>query len=233
MTSTPPTEPSEPTGPTAPPGAPAPTAAAGAEPVPVYDRAERGRWSTGRVVGLAIATLVVGAIGGWLVGHAGASSSGPSTLAEAMQQARAGDLPTGDMAGGFRFGAGGPNGNGNGNGNANGQGGPAQNGGRVGGPAGAGVFGTIKAIDGDTITITTPPGDVRVETTGSTTVQRTVSGTVTDLSAGDAVRVESADQSSGGSGTVTAKSIQEVPEGAGAFAGRPPQGDRSAARGGS
>src|SRR6266540_2499167 len=65
--------------------------------VPVYDRGEPRHGWRDRIVAGALC-LVVGAGAGFAVGRTTASS-GPATLAEALQQAQQGGLPTGNLQG--------------------------------------------------------------------------------------------------------------------------------------
>src|SRR6266542_2229872 len=65
--------------------------------VPVYDRGEPRHGWRDRIVAGAL-SLVVGAGAGFAVGRTTASS-GPATLAEALQQAQQGRLPTGNRQG--------------------------------------------------------------------------------------------------------------------------------------
>jgi hypothetical protein len=182
--------------------------------VPVYDRVET-RTNVKAVLLAAVLSLVVGAVGGFLVGRLSAKKA-PATLAQAIQMAARGQLPRGNLTGGFagglgRFGAGSPGGaaNGqNGSGQAGGQGGLA--GGRGAGGFG-GFQGSITAVNGNTITVQTPAGQVKVLIGGNTSILKTASGSRADLAVGKTVQVR-IDLSAGagggnGSGTVTAASI--------------------------
>ena len=77
-----------------------------------------------------------------------------------------------------------------------------------------GVGGAIESIDGNTLTITTPRGPVRVNTYEETTVRKIVDGTMEDLTQGVQIRVTGARDEEG---TVKATSITLVPEGAQEF----------------
>jgi hypothetical protein len=89
-------------------------------------------------------------------------------------------------------------------------------GGFGGGAAGGFTAGTIVSVDGDTITLKTAAGaTVKVKTGSSTTVTTSDSGAVSDLAAGDTIRVVGAADSSG---NVTATSVSEG-ETAGGFGG--------------
>lgn len=146
--------------------------------------------------------LVVGAGAGFAVGRTTASS-GPATLAEALQQAQQGKLPTGNLQGQRGQGGlfGGQNGQGN-QGNQNGQGNRTP---------GGGVQGDITAISGDVITISTPAGDLTVKLGEGTTILKAVSAAKGDLAVGDTVSVRIDPSASGGNGTATASSITKEP----------------------
>jgi hypothetical protein len=182
-----------------------PTFPAGEQQVPVYDRGPDGRgprWRDWLAAGLVC--LVLGAAGGFALGRATAPS-GPKTLAEALQLAQQGKLPRGNLQGGGGFFGGGA-GQGNG-GNGSGQG-NAQ--GRVG-PGGGGLQGQITALSGDTLTVTTQAGELKVQLTGSTAIRKAVSAKKSDLAVGDNVAVALDLSAGGGNGTVTASSITEEP----------------------
>src|SRR2546423_771783 len=72
-------------------------------------------------------------------------------------------------------------------------------------PTGGGTIGTVKFVDGTTIYITMPNGDVlTVKTDGSTAIQLTQPGTVKDLPVGATVTVTG---QAGSDGTMTATKI--------------------------
>lgn len=184
------------------------------EGVPVYDRVET-RTNLRAVLLAAVLSLVVGAVGGFFVGRLSAKKA-PTTLAQAIQMAARGQLPRGNVAGAFggtgaagglgRFGAGNGGsangGTGNGAGQANGQG-------TGRGFGGFGGFqGSITAVDGNTITVQTPAGPVKVVIGGNTSILKTASGSRADLTVGKTVQVRiDLNANSGGNGTVTAASI--------------------------
>ena len=87
---------------------------------------------------------------------------------------------------------------------------------------GDGLFGTIEAIEGDTLTINTPRGPLQASVGPETTVQIFADGTLADLETGMQVTVisERADD-----GSVVATSITVTPEGGGGFGGRLSGGD--------
>ncbi|MCU1513175.1 MAG: hypothetical protein JWO10_265 [Microbacteriaceae bacterium] len=96
-------------------------------------------------------------------------------------------------------------------------------GGFGGGATGAGggfTAGTIVSVDGDTITLKTAAGaTVKVKTGSSTTVTTSDTGAVSDLAAGDTIRVVGAADSSG---NVTATSVSEGETTGGFGGGRTP-----------
>ena len=153
-----------------------------------------------QMIWVGVATLVVGLVAGFFIGR-GTASSGPSSLADALTQAANGSLPRGDVtgalqkSGGFRavLGTGaGAGGAGRGGGTGAGGGGTGTGGGGAGAGAGGGrggVAGTVASINGNVITITTNAGSVKVTISGSTTYQKSVAATLTDVTAGERVTV--------------------------------------------
>lgn len=194
-----------------PPAQPAPPT------VPVYNRKEPKTLKVGPVIAIAVAALVLGGVGGFFIGNSSGGSSGPKTLADALAQFRAGKLPAGNGAGGFPGGGGtggtpGTGGGGGATGGTPGRGG----GGGAGGGFGRGLVGTVSSVDGNTLTLTTGAGNVKVTITPSTTVTKTAPGSITDLTKGTNVRVTASSSSSGGNSngsSVTADSIAQVPAG--------------------
>jgi hypothetical protein len=152
------------------------------EPVTTEPPRERG----GKTAVVAAVALVIGLAGGFGIGRVTAPK-GPESLAEAMQLAASGDLPTGDMQGGpVRIGA------------APGQGqdqlgGPPAGAPVPGGPGGGrgpgGLQGEVTAVDGDTVTLKTQAGEVKVQLTDQTTVARSTKGTAGDVKVGATVSV--------------------------------------------
>jgi hypothetical protein len=215
-----------------PPEPPVPGAAAGAtQPaVPVYNRKEPKMLKVGPVIAIAVAALVLGAVGGFFIGNSSGGSSGPKTFADALTQFRAGKLPAGNTAGGGGGGGGFPGGAGGGSGTGAtpGTGGGAGGGGGFG----QGLIGTVSSVNGDTLTLTTRAGNVKVTITPSTTVTKSAPGAISDLTKGTNVRVTAAGSGSGGNSSgssVTANSIAEVP----ADAANAPGGGGAAGGGGS
>jgi hypothetical protein len=182
--------------PTTPPGGERPPD----EQIPAYDRdGARPRWRD-RIVAGALC-LVLGAGAGFALGRTTAPS-GPSTLAEAFQQAQQGKLPAGDLQG-LRGQGGGLFGG------QNGQNGQGNQGNRT---IGGGVQGDITAISGDVLTLSTPAGDLKVRLSGSTSIRKAVAAAKGDLAVGDTVSVRiDPSASGGGDGTATASSITKEP----------------------
>ena len=154
-----------------------------------------------QMIWVGVATLIVGLVAGFFIGR-GTSSSGPSSLADALTQAANGSLPRGDVtgalqkSGGFRAvlgtGAGGLGGRG-GTGTGTGGGGTGTGGGGGAGGGGGGrpggVTGTVASVSGNVITVTTNAGSVKVTITGTTTYQKSVAATQADVTAGERVNV--------------------------------------------
>jgi hypothetical protein len=78
-----------------------------------------------------------------------------------------------------------------------GQGGP----GRFGG----GIMGTIEAVEGDTLVVTTQEGDISVQTTDTTLIEKYTTVAISDLEAGEGVMVSGTRQDDG---SYTARSIR-------------------------
>ena len=72
---------------------------------------------------------------------------------------------------------------------------------------GGGTMGTIKSINGSVLTVETQEGDIQVQTTETTLVQKYMTVNVGDLQVGEQVVVSGA---RGEDGTITARSIQSV-----------------------
>lgn len=177
------------------------------------------------VIGAAVIGAIVLAGGGFFVGHA-AASTGPSTLADAVQQAQNGKLPcgTGSAAGGqflTTICSGGGTGNRLG-GRLGGNGGGAgtQNGGAQGqngtgtGRGAAGIFGpgsvtgTVTSVSGNTMQVETRAGTITVTIAPNAEITTTTTGKTSDLAAGKTV-VITAD----GSGTTrTASRVFILPQ---------------------
>ncbi len=104
----------------------------------------------------------------------------------------------------FFGGRGGDNG-GNGGGGGGGTGGGGTGGGAFGAGGGRGQFGTIKSIDGNTLTVSTPQSEIKVKLTDTTQIEKLVTGAVGDLAVGDRIVVRGDSDSSG---TITANSVQ-------------------------
>ena len=160
-----------------------------------YEESWTGRIAIAAVIALA---LIAGA---FFAGRALAGEGGPATLADAVEQARAGDLPCGESAPAATPGA---------------NGGPPAGGFPVGAicggdrqqpPNGArgrfgGQTGEVTAVSADSLTLTGPMGETTVTLDGSTTVNKSASGDVADIKAGDSVLVAGAGQGAATSITI-------------------------------
>jgi len=78
-------------------------------------------------------------------------------------------------------------------------------------PFGGGIMGTIEAVEGDTLVVSTEEGEVRVQTTDTTLIEKNMAVGVEDLEAGEQVVVSG---SQNDDGSVTARSIRsfETPQ---------------------
>ena len=85
-----------------------------------------------------------------------------------------------------------------------------------GGAAGGGVFGTIEAVEGDVVRVSTPQGVLEVKIGGETDIQGIAELALEDLEEGRSVTV-TGQRDEGGA--MTATSVFVLPEGAGAFGG--------------
>jgi hypothetical protein len=187
--------------------------------VPSYDRDQRGAGRRTAALAAAIA-LVVGLGAGFAVGRQTAPE-GATSLAQAFQLASAGKLPTGDLSSvrgnlgrAFRRGAGqggqGQGGNqqaapGSGqSGNGQGNGGGFLFG---GGQRNRGIQATVNAVSGDTVTLETPAGQLRVRIGPGTRIQKATTGARTDITPGSRVVVNFDLGSTSNDGTVAAASI--------------------------
>lgn len=72
---------------------------------------------------------------------------------------------------------------------------------------GGGLMGTIKQVDGNTLVITTDSGDVRVQATDTTLIEKTMPVNVGDLKVDERVIVSGTKNDDG---SYTARSIQSV-----------------------
>ena len=70
---------------------------------------------------------------------------------------------------------------------------------------GGGTFGQLKSVNGNTLTVTTQNGDVTVDLSANTQIEKTTAGTAADLQAGQQLVVRGQRDSSG---TVTAETVQ-------------------------
>ena len=167
-----------------------------------YDDDYRG---PGRWIAIAAVVAVVLGVAGYFAGHASAGG-GPSTLAEAVQQAQDGKLACGDTGSatppvGQGDAAGGPPGGG-GNGGAfflraicdrGGQGATDGNGAGQGfrrGGFGGGQVGQVTSLSGDTLDLQDRQGlSIKVKLTSSTTVRKSATGSLSDVKRGATVTV--------------------------------------------
>jgi hypothetical protein len=165
----------------------------------------------GRYIAIGAVVAVVVAAAAFFAGKATAGSSGPATLADAVTQAQKGTLPCGASAratppanatpgaGGFA-GGGRPNADflvaavcdrGGGNGfiqrTRTGAGGGFRGGFGLGGPGA--VAGTLKSVNGSTLTIQGRQGTQTVKLGSSAPVRKYATGSASDLKAGQTVIV--------------------------------------------
>ena len=161
------------------------------------------------IVGVVAVVVIAGA---FFAGKA-LAGGGPATLAEAVQQARAGDLPCGDTGPApTPDSQGGPPANGGGafavraicDRNAA-QGQRPGNGNRFGG-GGFGQLGQVVSVDGSTLTIRGQQGERTIKLGSNTTITRSSKASSSDLKAGVQVIVAAPPQ--GG----TARSVQIIPQ---------------------
>ena len=68
-----------------------------------------------------------------------------------------------------------------------------------------GIMGTIEAVEGDTLIVTTQEGDISVRTTDTTLIEKYTTVTIGDLEAGEGVMVSGTRQDDG---SYTARSIR-------------------------
>jgi hypothetical protein len=165
-----------------------------------YDDDYRG---PGRWIAIAAVVAVVLGVAGYFAGHASAGG-GPSTLAEAVQQAQDGKLACGDTGAAATppagaDAAGGPPGGGGANGGAFflraicDRGGAAAPDGGQGfrrGGFGGGQAGQVRSLSGDTLVLQDRQGQtIRVKLTPSTTVRKSTTGSLSDVKPGATVTV--------------------------------------------
>ena len=101
---------------------------------------------------------------------------------------------------------------------------PPDRGGIIGGPGGIfGVIliGTISAVDGNILTVTTDSGETQVTLDDDSTIQTFLEGIADDISSGDRVLVISSGDVPSGEPVIATSVIVNPPEGGGVFGGRP------------
>jgi hypothetical protein len=207
--------------------------------VPVYDRPTPGAGRRNLVLAAVIA-LAVGLGAGYAVGRQTAPK-GATTLAEAIQLAGQGKIPTGNLAaargngglgGLFRGGQNGQGGQGQngqappgtGNSGNGGNSGNSCNSGNSGNGNGGGfLFGggqrngiqaTVSSVSGDTVTIQTAAGQLKVRIGAGTVIQKAAPGAKSDIAPGSRVLVRfDLNGTQNDDGSVAAASI--LSEGAG------------------
>lgn len=72
-------------------------------------------------------------------------------------------------------------------------------------PFRGGIMGTIKAVEGDTLVVTTEEGEIRVQTTDTTLIEKSMAVEVGDLEVGEQVVVSG---SQNDDGSITARAIR-------------------------
>jgi|SRR3954470_4397480 hypothetical protein len=163
---------------------------------------EEGAGPTRLVIAVVVAVVLIGAA--FFAGRA-LAGGGPSTLAEAVEQAQAGDLPCGDTGAAATPD---PNATPSANGAppAGGagfavraicdRGQDTQTGQRTGfagrGGFGFGPTGTVKSVSGDELTLTGQQGDITVTLGPDTKISKASGATASDLKAGQTVTVQGA-----------------------------------------
>ena len=70
---------------------------------------------------------------------------------------------------------------------------------------GGGITGTIEAVEGDTLVVSTEEGEIRVQTTDTTLIEKSMAVDVGDLAVGEQVVVSG---SQNDDGSITARSIR-------------------------
>jgi len=73
------------------------------------------------------------------------------------------------------------------------------------GQLGGGIMGTIEAVEGDTLVVTTQEGTIRVQTTDTTLIEKYTTVAIGDLEAGEGVMVSGTRQDDG---SYTARSVR-------------------------
>ncbi len=136
-------------------------------------------WVYGVIAGLVVLAIVAG-VGGFVLG----TGVGSRRAADVRRQFLA------ERTGGNGFGQ---------------WMGASPNGGQ--GPGGPAVTGTVKSVNGDTVTVSTRNGDVQVKVASDTAVRKMADGTIADIQPGQRITVVG----DSANGMVTARSVQLVP----------------------
>jgi hypothetical protein len=171
-------------------------------------------WTARIVIAAVVALALIG--GAFFAGRAMAGSGGPATLAEAVTQAQAGDLPCGDTGTAAPAGTPAPGGTAPGGGGGAGGAGfmlraicqpdAAQGQGQARGRGGAGGFGggqtgQVSAVSADSLTLTGPMGETTVKLDGNTAINKSSKSELSSIKTGDSVLVAGARPNSGSAAT--------------------------------
>lgn len=160
----------------------------------------------GRMIAIAAVIAIALGVGGYFAGHANAK--GPTTLAEAVQQAQQGKLACGTATATATPAAGQPPTGAQGSAfllrSVCNRGATAPNGAAGGGLGGArrgfgggvgGVTGTVQSVTGSTLTIQSPrTGTLKLKLSSSTKVSKSSAGSLSDLKPGASVSVSGTGQ---------------------------------------
>ena len=150
-------------------------------PAPVVPADTKPRGTSGRIVNIVLGVALVIAV----AGVAFAVGRGTANASTAGGNGRGGFNGQGFVNGG-NFPGGGTGGNGGNGGNGNG--GP---GGFFGSGGGITLEGTVTAVNGDSITLTTAAGaEITVSTNGDTTYHQQAAATSSDVKTGSTVKVQ-------------------------------------------
>jgi hypothetical protein len=167
------------------------TAAMPPPQAPMEDLDDASQARRSQVLRASVGALFLGALflslaAGLFIGH---STASPSSLADAFKQTANGSLPRGDITGVLR--SGGLR--------------TILGGGTAGGDGG--VAGTVSGVNGNTLTVTTTAGQVKVVVSNSTTYQKSASASLTDVSPGTRVSVRPDFTTSNTRGSINAATV--------------------------